>query len=235
MLPENTQLRQRHAPLSAFIEGICRTGLLFSPGTQVRYQSMGTALAGEIVERVSGQPLREFMAREILAPLGMHDTSLGLRDDLAPRLAPVSLPPEQTGTDWHWNTPYWRQLGAPWGGMFATVGDLLIFLQTFLNGGIHGGARVLARTTAAAMLRDQTSRLPDLDPAHRRRDPWGLGWKLSGWVSDLSGPGAFGHAGATGTLVGADPSTGLAWAIFTTHPGAPLRYVANALNGAVVA
>ena len=160
MLPENVSLRQRHAPLSAFIEGTCRCRLLFRPGTQVRYQSMGIALAGEIVARVSGTPLGEFVAREICAPLGMRSTALGIRTDLLPRLAAVRLPAEQENTDWHWNTPYWRELGAPWGGMFATVEDLLILLQTFLDGGTYAGRRLLGRNTTAAMIADQTSRLP---------------------------------------------------------------------------
>jgi len=234
MLPDNTALRQRHAPLSVFIERICRTPLLFPPGTQVRYQSMGTALIGEIVERISGLPLREFIAREICAPLDMRSTALGIREDLMPRLAPVRLPAEQRGTDWHWNTAYWRSFGAPWGGMFSTVTDLMTLLQMFLDGGAGGKTRVLGSTTAAAMIRDQTSQFPELDPVHRLRDRWGLGWKLSAWVSDLSSPDAFGHSGATGTRVGADPRTGLAWAIFTTQPGADLQRVANALNAAVV-
>lgn len=234
MLPENTELRQQHAPLSEFIRRICRTGLLFKPGTQVRYQSMGTAMAGEIVERISGMPLREFIRDEVCDPLGMTSTALGIRDDLLQRLAPVNIPEAQRGTNWHWNTPYWRELGAPWGGMFATVRDLVVLLQTFLNGGSYDGRRLMGINTAAAMTRDQTGRMPDLDRPGRTRDRWGLGWKLSDWVSDLSYPGAFGHSGATGTLVGADPHTRLAWAMFTTQPGAPLRYVANALNAAVV-
>jgi CubicO group peptidase (beta-lactamase class C family) len=234
MLPDNTELRQRHAPLSEFITRICRVPLLFAPGTRISYQSMGTAMVGEIVERISGMPLREFCAKEIFAPLGMEGTSLGIRDDLLPELAPVCLPAEQHGTDWHWNTPYWRQLGVPWGGMFARARDLVVFLQTFLNGGAYDGRRLMGCNTAAAMIRDQTQYLPLLERADGIRDRWGLGWKLSDWVSELSRPGAFGHSGATGTLVGADPATGLAWVIFTTQPGAPLHYVANALNAAVI-
>ncbi len=234
MLPGNLELRRRHAPLTEFVQHICRTGLLFRPGTQIRYQSMGTAMAGEIVERITGMRLREFIQQDICAPLGMTSTALGIRDDLLPRLAPVNIPEEQRGTDWHWNTPYWRELGAPWGGMFASVQDLVVLLQTFLNGGVYAGRRLMGTTTAAAMIRDQTCRMPELPRTERIRDRWGLGWKLSDWVSELSASGAFGHSGATGTLVGADPRSELVWAIFTTQPGAPLRYVANAINAAVV-
>ena len=57
MLPENVELRKRHAPLSEFVERTCRTGLLFQPGEQVRYQSMGILLAAAIVEKITAQPL----------------------------------------------------------------------------------------------------------------------------------------------------------------------------------
>ncbi len=78
MLPENDALRKRHAPLKDFVAATCATPLLFSPGTSVKYQSMGVLLAAEIVERVSKRSLPEFLRDEIYRPLGMKDTSLGL-------------------------------------------------------------------------------------------------------------------------------------------------------------
>ena len=232
MLPDNLELRQRQAPLPDFIERICQVDLLFPPGTRISYQSMGTAMAGEIIERISGMPLRDFFQQEICTPLGMDSTSLGIRADLAERVAQVRVPDEQQGAVWHWNGPYWQNIGAPWGGMFATVQDLVVLLQTFLNRGAYGTVRLLGTSTARAMIRDQTSHLPGMDDHSRRSQAWGLGWRLQS--GELGSPNAFGHGGATGTLVGADPQTGLAWAVFTTQPGAPLHYVANALNAAVV-
>src|SRR6266699_7217264 len=60
MLPENTELRRAHAPLSEFVNRSYTTPLLFTPGTAFRYQSMGILLAAEIVAKLSGMPLREF-------------------------------------------------------------------------------------------------------------------------------------------------------------------------------
>ncbi len=229
MLPENTALRRRHAPLSTFVEQVCACGLLFKPGTRVSYQSMGTAVLGRLVEKLSGRPLPVFMHDEIFAPLGMHNTSLGLAQALAGRVAEVNLPAAETRQDWTWNTPYWQQFGAPWGGMFSTVEDLALLLQMLLE---EGGGMV-GIPTARAIIADQTSRLPELcNEEQRRSQRWGLGWCVGNW-GDFGSPRSFWHGGATGTLVGADPETGLLGALFTTQPDAPLHLAANALQGAV--
>jgi CubicO group peptidase (beta-lactamase class C family) len=230
MLPNNLELRRRHAPLAVFVEQICQCGLLFRPGTRVSYQSMGTAVLGHLVERISGMPLPAFMQEEIFAPLGMRSTSLGLIPELAGRVAEVILPEDQQRLDWTWNSPYWRHFAAPWGGMFSTVGDLAALLQLFLEEG-HG---VLGAPAARAMVTDQTSRLPGLSPEERQRSQtWGLGWCLGNW-GDLGSAQSFWHGGATGTLVGADPESGLLCALFTTQPDAPLHLAVNAVQGAVV-
>jgi len=243
MLPENEALRAAHQPLEEFIRRTCALPLDFPPGTQVRYQSMGMAMLGEIVHRLSGIPLAEFLRREILEPLGMASTSLGVRPHLLPRLAEVNLPPEVRQTDWHWNSPYWRNFGAPWGGMFSTVQDLAVFLQTFLNGGHYGGQQVFSRSTVEAMIANQTALLPDLPAEVKLRSPWGLGWWLNGphsarYYGDLLSPRAFGHGGATGTVVWADPATELLGVLFTTQPGGPrgagFARFCNAVAGSVV-
>ena len=79
MVPENTQLRRVHAPLSEFVAAALRTPLLFEPGTRFSYQSMGTLLAAEIAERVSGMRLRDLLRSRIFQPLGMQHTMLGLQ------------------------------------------------------------------------------------------------------------------------------------------------------------
>ena len=61
MLPENMALREARAPLSDFVAKTLTTPLLFTPGTDFSYQSMGILLAATIVERLAGQPMRDFM------------------------------------------------------------------------------------------------------------------------------------------------------------------------------
>ena len=170
MLPQNTELRRAHAPLSEFVKGAFTTPLLYKPRTDFSYQSMGTLLAGEIVERVSGQKLRDFQKKEIFDVLGMKDSSLGMGGR---RIADTVLCQTGTGPDvvrFGPNSEYWRDMGHPWGGMHSTVTDLAVLLQTFLNGGTYNGKRLLSPTTVARMTSDQNGAL---------QKPWGLGWGLA--------------------------------------------------------
>ncbi len=234
MLPENTELRRAHAPLSEFVKHAMTTPLLYPPRTDFRYQSMGTLLAGEIVERVSGKRLRDFEREEIFAPLGMKDSSLGLGGR---RIEDTAWCQSQPGPDtdrFGANSPYWRDMGHPWGGMHSTTMDLAILLQTFLDGGVYAGKRVFSRATVAAMTRDQNTAIGK---------PWGLGWGLAtsivwSYFGELVSPRTFGHSGATGTVAWADPETGLVCVILTTRPsgeddGRLLRLVSNAVAAAV--
>lgn len=233
MLPENEQLREQHAELDVFIRHIYDCELAFEPGTNVQYQSCGIAMLGEIVERIEGMPLREFMRREIFEPLGMQDTALGARSEMTPRIARVNIPDFQHGTNWHWNTEYWWTFGAPWGGMFSTVRDITIFCQMFLNGGTYGGRQILSPATVRAMTTNQLLAMPKLSSDAKARHAWGLGWSLGPGNGELSSPKVFGHGGATGTVVWADPEWDLICALFTTQPGAPRVGISNAVLGSL--
>lgn len=225
MLPEDRQLRAAHAPLSEFVWRICQLPLAFAPGTNVSYQSCGTAILGAIVEQIAGVALRDFLRGELFDPLGMKDTALGAQGLDESRIAHVNVDAEMRGQDWGWNTPYWWRFCAPWGGMFSTVSDLFRFVQMFLNRGEHEGARLLSPATVQAMLSDQTAHMPQIPPTVRATQVWGLGWRRqppgewSFWGNLLS-PGSFGHGGATGTVLWADPQRELACALLTTQPSA---------------
>lgn len=223
MIPENIEYRKRHAPLDMFIERICELDLLFEPGTNISYQSAGIAILGEIVKRIAGVPLPEFLRREVFEPLGMNDTALGVRPEMLPRIPEIWLSDDLIDEDWNWNKPYWREFGAPWGGMFSTVRDMSVFCQTFLHGGTYNGVRVFDPATIRAMTTNQTLPMPDIPEDVKQRQAWGLGWRLNRpqatfGIDERPSPRTFGHYGATGTVVWADPDTGLSCALFTTQP-----------------
>jgi CubicO group peptidase (beta-lactamase class C family) len=243
MLPNNDRLRATHQPFSAFVDEICRLPLAFRPGTQVNYQSLGTAMLAEIVHQVTGTTLREFLHQEIFQPLGMNSTSLGWQPDKKERIAAIRLAPEQQKNDWNWNSPYWLGFGASWGGLITTPADFSRFCLMMLGAGMLGNVRILSPATVRTMTSNQLSSLPELAEEERRCRPWGLGWRLNWYhhpscFGDLLGPRAYGHWGATGTLCWMDPDTEAFMLLFTTQPLADqerfLARISNVVTAALI-
>jgi CubicO group peptidase (beta-lactamase class C family) len=203
MLPENNELRKRHAPLKDFVAATCKTPLLFSPGTKVQYQSMGVLLAAEIVERISHHRLSDFLHQELFQPLGMKHTTLGLggRPISATMLSQVTADPE-----WNWNSQYWRDLASPWGGAHSTAPDTTLFLRSF----VEKNPTVLKRESAVAMITNQNAGL---------NRPYGIGWAMDGArMGQGCSAQTFGHGGSTGTLCWLDPVRDLSFVLLTTKP-----------------
>lgn len=205
MLPDNEQLRRRHAPLAAFIEGAIAAEPLFPAGTDLRYQSMGTLVVAELVQRLSGMAIRDFLRKELFEPLGLKSIALGSRGLDRRRLVRVEVPEYQRGSDFGWNSRYWQELGAPWGGMFSSPHDLAVLCQLMLNWGEFGGTRILSPYAVRMMTTNRLDDQPDLPEAVRRAHPWGLGWRMNhpgttGSWGDLLDREVFGHTGATGTM-----------------------------------
>ncbi|MGH9720511.1 MAG: serine hydrolase domain-containing protein [Bryobacteraceae bacterium] len=203
MLPENTDLRRRHAPLKDFVAGACHTPLLFKPGSEVRYQSMGILLASEIAERITRKPFRDFLRAELFEPLGMRASSL----DLGGRAIRDTAQSQVTGDDdWNWNSPYWRNLGVPWGGAHSNARDVAAFTEFFRN----PRKAIFKPETAREMITNQNAGL---------KTPWGIGWMLRRFGKSCSAE-TYGHGGSTGTSTWHDPASGITCVILTTWPAA---------------
>jgi CubicO group peptidase (beta-lactamase class C family) len=213
-----------------------KTPLLYIPRQDFRYQSMGILLAAEIVERATRMKLRDFEKKEIFEPLGMKNSSLGMKPDW--RISDTVWFQESASADsarFGANSAYWRDMGHPWGGMHSTTGDLAVLLQTFLDKGVHNGKQWLSPASVAAMTTNQNAHLPN--------HPWGIGWALarsSVWIhaGELVSPRTFGHSGATGTVAWADPDRQLLCVILTNRSmsadsGRFLRRVSNAVTASV--
>src|SRR4029079_4131 len=108
-----------------------------------QYSSMGILLATHVAELISGADIRTFVDRSVFQPLKMQRSALGLgRFNLEDMVSVQTehAAPEAGGGDskaknWDWNSSWWRQLGAPWGGVHASAPDLAKFLAEFLNEG----------------------------------------------------------------------------------------------------
>jgi CubicO group peptidase (beta-lactamase class C family) len=219
-LPDNLQLRRRHAPMREFVSGAVRAPLRFRPGTDVAYQSMGFLLAAEIAERLTHRPFRETLQRLVFEPLRMRSASLGLGGRRIEDLARCQTPDDPGG----WNSPYWRDFGSPWGGAHGTTADVIQLLRFFAHPEATRGC--LRPESARSMLVPSTPR--------EKRDRYGLGWRLG--IAGRS-PETFGHSGATGVLAWLDPARDLAFVLLTTWPSdqserALLRPVSDRVSAA---
>lgn len=242
-LPNNADLRREQAPLRRFIEGAIRANLLFRPGTRHSYASCGTILVAEIIQRLSGRSIHEFVRREIIEPLGLRSTGLGSQGFVRERLVRTTVPEYQVGMEGNWNSRYWQEFGSPAGGMFSTPEDFAVICVLMLNGGRWGDVQLLSPATVRMMTSNRLNDLPDLPEPVRRTQPWGLGWRLNhlgtpdSW-GDLLDRHVFGHTGSAGNLVWMDPRTQGFCILFTNYlrARAPWRLVhlSNAIAAAFV-
>ena len=233
MLPENQELRKDHQPLSEFTKRICDLELDFPPGQAVQYQSTGMAILSEVIKRITQQQLRDFLQKELFHPLNMRDTALGVPPswydaslNKTKRIAHIRTGDDEKNTDWHWNSNYWWQFGAPWGGLMTTPADLAIFFQLMRNKGSYQNTRLLSPATVHAMTHNQLQGMPDIQKLSHKNQPWGLGWRLhwpahSANFGDLLSESTFGHWGATGTVGWVDPEHSSFMILFTTEPQEP--------------
>lgn len=243
MLPDDKELRAAHAPLSRFVSGAIRdTVPLFPAGTNWSYQSMGTLVVAELIQKITGQSIHDYLQRQIIEPLGLKSTRLGSKGLPEERIVRVQTPPWHE-PDFGWNSAYWRELGAPWGTMFSTPQDFAVLCQLMLGGGKVGDVRLVSPSTIRQMTTNRLDDYPELPEPIRRAQPWGLGWKLnqpgtSGALCDLVGRQAIGHTGSTGNLLWMDPETQGFCILFTTaiRANAPWRLVhlSNAVAAAFV-
>jgi uncharacterized protein YbbC (DUF1343 family) len=184
------------------------------PGERFIYSDIGFFVLGEIVARVSGEPLDIFARRHIFEPLGMKETMFSPPDALRPRIAPTERcepyawpcdKPDAPMLRGVVHDPTARRMGGVAGhaGLFGTAHDLSIFCRMLLGGGQVNGVRVLSPLTVSKMTQ------PASPPDHRNQR--GLGWDIDSSFSanrgELLPVGSFGHTGFTGTSIWVDPMT----------------------------
>lgn len=218
-LPDNNHWRRSHASLKQFADQAILLTPRFQPGTQYEYSSMGILLACEMARRHTQQSIPDFVEAKILQPLQMNDSCLGRkhldRNDLIAVQTEFAAPEagggDPTAKSWDWNSDYWRDLGAPWGGMHASARDVAMFLETFVR---HDG-RILRPETSRLMIRNHN---PDSLPSR------GLGFDVG--LEEIGfprGSSIFGHTGSTGTIAWADPDRDRICVILTSLPGAAIK------------
>ena len=154
---------------------------IFPPGKVVAYSNYGATLAGYIVERVSGEPFAEYIARHILQPLGMtHSTfeqppPLALARDLSRGYLKASdgkpVPVE------------YDQI-APAGALSSTAVDMAHFMIAQLQGGSYDGVSIMSPATTQLMHTPQSRMAPGMN-----------GFDLGFYQENRNGLRIIGHGG----------------------------------------
>jgi len=122
------QLARTDAELSAML----RAGIPFStaPGTAYEYSNYGFAILGRIVSNVSGQRYEDYVAANVLRPLGMTSTTLEA----------AKVPADRLAHGYRWEDNRWKDEpllphGAfgSMGGMLTSMRDLSRYVAAFLS------------------------------------------------------------------------------------------------------
>lgn len=132
-------------------------GRIFSPGTVPAYSNYGAALAGYIVERVSGQPFDQYVQEHVFQPLRMKHSTFD--QPLPAELAPYMSNGYALASDK--SKPFETVTPAPAGSLSSSAVDMAQFMLAHLQNGQLGDAKILKPETAQLM----HSRLFGLDPA----------------------------------------------------------------------
>lgn len=133
-----------HVPKQAVMELICRQKELnFEPGEKHLYSNSCYFLLGLIVERISGQSLREFAQERIFTPLRMTHTHF---HDNTNDLVPLRASGYQQRTDGRFENLIQRFDLVGSGGMYSNVQDLFLWDQNFYKNVLGSGSQSLLDT-----------------------------------------------------------------------------------------
>lgn len=186
------------------LRAIAAEPLLSAPGEKVIYSDLNFIVLGELIQRITHQPLDVYCRTHIFKPLGMQDTMFLPNARLSRLSAPTTA--DATGMRRgrvHDPTANWMGGVSGNAGLFSTGADLARFAQMVLNNGRLGGQRILQPASITAL----ASAASPLSGTSWR----GIGWELAPpFVAnqDRVPPiGAIGHTGYTGTGLWIDLAT----------------------------
>ncbi len=105
-----------------------------APGAEYSYTNTGYNLLVMLAERVSGQTFQGFCRQNLFAPLGMTHTQW--RDDFSRVVKGRAIAYDREEDGFHSDMPFEKVFGN--GGLLTTVGDLLLWNESFVHGKVGG-------------------------------------------------------------------------------------------------
>ncbi|MDX6220753.1 MAG: hypothetical protein QOJ48_2434 [Frankiales bacterium] len=232
---------QRHEDIVA---ALAAAAPLWEPGTESGYHSLTMGfLLGELVRRITGRTVGEFIHTEIVKPLSL-DYWVGLPQQEHARVAPLQADPA-FGND----ETFEGMNPSTLSGQCLFMGPArrldAVFTQTFNHpdfrvaevsaAGPHTDARSLARiygalacdgtlegtnlVSPAAIRTFATETFDGIDVISKIHSRLGLGYALNSPLRYPMGPneGSFGHPGFGGAMAFADPASGVGIGYVTNY------------------
>ena len=219
-LPAHRDFYKEAKGHAAILARVLAEPLIREPGTQIEYSDLGFILLGEIIERLTGESLDAFAAREIFQPLGMDRSMFNPPRRLRPEIAPTEM-----------DSAYRKRL------IWGEVHDE----NAWAMGGIAGHAGLFSTAARCGHLRADDSQWRDLRATgdcfrattveqFTSKVTIGNSASATGWdvptERSSSGryfsPKSFGHIGFTGTTLWIDPERDL-FVILLTNRVNPTR------------
>jgi CubicO group peptidase (beta-lactamase class C family) len=202
-------------------------------------------IPGELARRITGTRVEELLTAEILAPLGLRDTHLGLPSSALTRRVPIRghgsiARPTACAV----NRRAMRRAVIPAAGVSTTARDLATFYEALLRGGELDGVRILRPETISSGRKPSSD--GEIDRFVGLPIRWSYGFQLGGPVDDpdvprpmgkLSSQETFGHNGSNVCLAWADRRRDLVFVYLTNllTSGYEGAYHQCALSDAVIA
>jgi CubicO group peptidase (beta-lactamase class C family) len=209
LIPKINSLKQ--ITIGEVVKKIAKLPLDHDPGEGWTY-GLSVDVLGYLIEVLSGQPLDEYLRKEIFKPLEMKDSYFYLPAEKASRLVTLysnNSPDERLYVCKNVSNQTFPVAGAKTyfsggAGVVGTIQDYGNFCQMLLNGGTFHEKQILERKTIEMMLQNQIGEYH----VWNGKNKFGLGFELATQesVSNSSGSvGAFGWAGAFATNYLIDP------------------------------
>ena len=222
----------------------------FAPsGHRVAYHALTAGyILGEIIQRVTGNNAREFLAQKISIPMEMPSFNFGVAPEYRDKVAlnystglkPVLLVDtflrniiggSMEDAEHYTNDPKFMDTICPAGNIFATAEESSRFFQMLLDGGRYKDKQIFdSKTIRRATI--EVSR-PEMDAKLILPMRYAMGPMLGAKPVGLYGfntPNAFGHLGYTSIFCWADPDRDIAVSLLTSGKflvGAGLPAVMN--------
>ena len=218
---------------------LAKLPLAFQPGKRWEY-SVSIDVIGRVVEVVSGQPLDQFFADQIFAPLGMTETAFSVPSDAMGRFASLYTPLAGNAMDLNAirsdgetlrledsapDTPFGNtETFSGGGGLVGTIDDYMCFCEMMRQGGAFNGERLLSPLTVDFMRKNHLpGDIAEMGPSSFAEQPMeGMGFGIGGSIVRNPGrirvPGSIGDfswGGMASTFFWIDPVLDMNVVFFT--------------------